>query len=120
MLFQERRPEQLLTSQGFQYEAGSSTPQMDPSLRLDSWFNLQAGTDGMPVLALAVLFRFQGASGPGHFHGNQKEAAGLPVSLTTQRERTRLGDGWPLFWGSTVESFQKKRRRLLLSADLKG
>lgn len=69
--------------------------------------------------ALAVLFRLQRASGPGHFHGNQKEAAGLPVSLTTQQERTCLGDGWPLFWGSKVESFQEELRRLLLCADPK-
>lgn len=63
-------------------KAGSATPRPlpDASLWLDSCYNLQVRTDGMPVLALAVLFRFQRASGPGHFHGNQKEAAHLPVS----------------------------------------
>lgn len=74
----------------------------DPSLRLDSWCNLPGRKHGMPLLALAVLFRFQKASGPGHFHGNQKHAASLPVSWATQQKRTRLGHCWPLF-GSSKE-----------------
>lgn len=71
--------------------------------------------------ALAVVFRFQRASGPGRFHGNRGgEAARLLASLTTQQERTCLGDRRPLFWGSTVESFQKKLGRPPLSADPEG
>lgn len=70
----------------------------DPSLRLDSWFNLPGRKHGMPLLALAVLFRFQKASGPGHFHGNQKHAASLPVSWTTRQKRTRLGHLLATLW----------------------
>lgn len=72
------------------------------------------------VLHLAVLFHFQRASGSGHSHGNQEEAAGPPASLTTQQDRTCLGERWPLFRGSTVESFQKKPGRVLLYADPEG
>lgn len=74
----------------------------------------------MRGLALAVLLCFQRASGPGHFYGNQEEAAGLPVLLIAQWERTCLGDCWPLVWDSKAESFQKELWRRLLYADLEG
>lgn len=93
-------------------KAGSATPRPlpDASLWLDSCYNLQVRTDGMPVLALAVLFRFQRASGPGHFHGNQKEAAHLPVSWATRWETTHLGDCWLLFWGFQSGKFPEEMK----------
>lgn len=78
------------------------------------------GQGGICGLALAVHFCFQRASGPGHFYGNQEEAAGLPAVLTAHWEKTCRGDCWPLFWGSKGASFQKALRRLLQYADLEG
>lgn len=62
-------------------------------------------------LALAVLFRFQRASGPGCSHGNQEEAAGPPASLTTQQDRTCLGECWPL-WGLDNGKFPEETRQV--------
>lgn len=74
------------------------------------------------VLHLLFFSVFQRASGPGHFHDNQEEAAGLPVFLATQQEGTCPGDCWPrfCFCDCKVESLQKELRRLLVYADLEG
>ena len=69
------------------------------------------------------LLLFSGFRGPAALAASMAtggEAARLLASLTTQQETTCLGDRWPLFWGSTVESFQEKLGRPLPSADPEG
>jgi hypothetical protein len=49
-----------------------------------------------------LFFSVSRGQWPGRFHGNQEEAAGLPISLTMQQERTCF------FGGSKLGSLQKK------------
>lgn len=112
------RTEELLTS-------GSSNvrlafPRCGPppgsSPWLDSWFNLRGRME-----CTCCCFPVSEGQRPWPLPWQPGgEAARLLASLTTQQETTCLGDRWPLFWGSTVESFQEKLGRPLPSADPEG
>ena len=92
----------------------------DPSLRLDSWFNLPGGKHGMPPLALAVLFRFRRPVALAISMATRSTRPAFQLHEPQGRREPILVTCWPLFGSSKVESFQKRWRRLLLCADLKG
>lgn len=94
-------------------------PLPDPSLWLDSWFNLRGRMECV-VLHLLFFSGFRGRAALVVSMATRGKAARPPASLTTQQETTCLGDHWPLFLGFTQGSLQKNLGRLLLSADPEG